>query len=280
MPLPDRCRVLLLAASLALAAPLVLADTDQSARDIQSTRTLIETSKSAAQIDRHKTPEALAKRDQARELLKQAEEAAGKGEHERVKPLLNDAKKRFFEAVRLADPAGVRNDKLKDDYERRLPSARALRDVVKGMGGAANEKTAAKADELIAEAEKLRAQGQWEGALEALNKGYVTAQVAVIDQKYGKEVLADKNFTSPEDEYNRYQLGRNNEYAQLARGMASGMAPGMQGMMKPVLEKAEGLRRSGEEAAAKKDWTVAVKSLEDSTAEFKKVLRSGGLMIP
>lgn len=276
---PARLLASLAAAALIGAAGAALANPEQAVRDIESTRTLIEKSKSAAQIEATRTPESLARREEARALLREAEIASSRGDFAATTRLLTESKKKFFEAVRAANPEGVKSDKARIDYDNRLASVRVLRDALGRLGGARNAAVVAEVDAAIRDSEALAGRGQHAAALVALDKGYAAVKSANVEQRDHTEQVASKNFANKEEEY-RYELGRNDDYAALSQGVLPGLSPQMQPMFKPVVERGDALRKTALEAAANKDWNTAVTMLENSTAEFKKVIRAAGVPVP
>lgn len=250
---------------------------EQVQRDIESTRTLIETSKSAVQIKASESAESKAKQDEARGLLKQAEEAKASGDLAKASSLLTETKKKMFEAVRLANPQQVAADKAHVDYGRRLETVKVLRNAL--PSGGKNAEVVKTADAAIAEAEQLAAAKKYSDALAALNKGYTAVRLANIEQRDKTEQVASKNFATKEDEY-KYEIGRNDDYAGLSRGVMESMNPQMATIYRGVLDKGASLRKDAEAAAKRGDFESGVTSLEQSTGEYKKVVRAAGIPVP
>lgn len=267
----------LFAALLSLSA--AAQDADPNLRAIESTRTLIEKSSSAQQIDRAKVPEALAKRDEARALLKQAEAAQQKGNVADMNKLLTEAKKLLFAAVKLANPEQVTGEKKARDYETRLASVKVLRDALARIGGSKNDAAVKAADASLTEAAKEAAEKKFDLALAGVEKAYAAIKTANIEQRDHTEQVASKNFANKEEEY-KYEIGRNNEYQQLSEAVLSNMAANLVSMYKPVGEKALGIRKEAEASAGKGDFAAAVTGMENSTAEYKKIIRAGGIPVP
>lgn len=268
----------LFAALLSLSA--AAQETDPNLRSIESTRTLIEKSSSAQQIDRSKVPEALAKRDEARALLKQAEAAQQKGNIADMNKLLTDAKKVLFAAVKLANPEQVTGEKKVRDYETRLGSVKVLRDALARLGGSKNATAVKEADVQLADAAKLAAEKKYDLALVSVEKAYAAIKTANVEQRDHTEVVDDsKNFKTKEDEY-KYEIGRNNEYQQLSEAVLSNMKPEQAAMYKAVGEKALGMRKEADGSAGSGDFAAAVAGAEKSTAEYKKIIRAGGIPVP
>lgn len=254
-------------------------ETDPNVRAIDSTRTLIETSSSAKQIEQSKVPEALARRNDARDLLKKAEAARLKGDVPEMNRLLTEAKKQLFAAVKLANPDEVTSEKKARDYETRLNSVKALRDALARDGKVKNEAALRAADTNLADAARFASEKKYDQARASVEWAYAAIKAANIGQRDGTEVVDSKNFATKEDEY-KYEIGRNNEYQQLSEAVLSNMAPNLATMYKPVGEKALGIRKEAENEAGKKEFAAAVTGMERSTAEYKKIIRAGGIPVP
>ena len=259
--------------------PVAGQDAETVKRGIEFTRSLIETSSSAQQIDKTKVPESLAKRDEARALLKKAEEAQAKGATAEAAQLANDAKRVMFMAVRLASPEQVRGEKQARDYENRLASVKILRDALARLGGTKNAAAIKEADGMLAEAGKHAAQKNFELALATVDKAYGVIKSMNIEQRDHTEQVASKTFASKADEY-KYEVARNDDYLQLSAAVLSNMAENLAGMYRPVREKAGELRKGAEARAGSGDYDGAVTAMETSTAEYKKIIRAGGIPVP
>lgn len=262
-----------------LSLPATAQEADPNVRAIESTRTLIEKSSSAQQIDKAKVPEALAKREEARVFVQQAEAARQKGDVAEMNKLLTDAKKRLFAAVKLANPEQVTGGKKARDYETRLGSVKVLRDALSRLGGPKNELAVKAADANLADAAAQAAEKKFELALASVEKAYAAIKTANIEQRDHTEVVDSKNFATKEDEY-KYEIGRNNEYQQLSEAVLSNLAPNLAKMYKPVGEKALGIRKAAEDSAGASDFAAAVTGMEKSTSEYKKIIRAGGIPVP
>ena len=115
------------ASRLAAAKP----DRDQLQSTLESVDKLLGSSSAARQIEASKAADAIARREKAVELHRNARAALGSGDLEHAAALLTEARAVFFEAVRLAAPDEVLAKKLENDYKTRLDSVKALQGAYK-----------------------------------------------------------------------------------------------------------------------------------------------------
>ena len=101
-------------------------DKVQLTSNLDSVGKLLESSSAARQIDSSKAPEAMQRRDRARELHGAAKAALEQGNLEKASALLAESRSIFFDAVRFAAPEEVSAKKLENDYLLRLESVQAL----------------------------------------------------------------------------------------------------------------------------------------------------------
>ena len=95
-------------------------------RRLLSVKTLIETSSAARQIDSSGKPEAQGQRNQARQLVRLAEEAFAAGDYRSASGLLDDAARRMFDGVRRVTGDREKGDASAAEIATRMESARAL----------------------------------------------------------------------------------------------------------------------------------------------------------
>ena len=90
------------------------------------------------------------------------------------------------------------------------------------------------------------------------------------------------NFASKEEEYH-YELDRNDTHQMLVTVLLEEKMADSAGVAKMVnvfLDKARLLREEGDRQAARGDFEAAVQTLEESTKELVRAIRSGGIYIP
>ena len=272
-----------LSVTVCLAALLALPATAQEAvppaPSIEATRALIEDAASAQQIDRSRASQSLLMRDQARAWLKQAEAAQASGNVTEVNQHLGEARKAMLAALRLASPTQVDGEKAVRDYETRLASVKVLRDALLRLGGAKNIATAKDTDAYLAAAAKHASDRSFDLALVEVNQAYDVIKAGNIEQRDHTEQVVSKNFATKEDEY-KYEIGRNDEYQQLSELVLKKLAADVVANFTPVFAKAMSIRKDAQSQADKGDFAVAVTAMETSTAEYKKIIRAGGIPVP
>lgn len=173
--------------------------------------------------------------------------------------------------------AGEDPGKLRARAEQRVRSARALREALLRFDAKGNAALGDDAEQALVQAETLHAKGDYAASLAAADAAYAAIRAASVAQRDHTEQIASKTFATLREEY-AYELGRNDDYARLARGLAEredvarlGAAP---------FEQAQSLRRDAERAAASESWGEGVRLLEASTLEFKRVVRAAGFNVP
>lgn len=262
-----------------VALPATAQEADPQRHSVASTRSLIEESTSAQQIDRSKVPKSLAMRDEARAWLKQAEAALASGNVAEMNQHLGAARKLMLAAVRLAGPAQVDGEKALRDYETRLVSVKALRDALQRLGGAKNSATITDADAYLAAAAQHASDRSFDLALVEVNKAYDVIKAGNVEQRDHTEQVVSKNFATKEDEY-KYEIGRNDEYQQLSEAVLKNLAADRAASYTPVFAKAMAVRKDAQGQAGKGNFAAAVTAMETSTAEYKKIIRASGIPVP
>lgn len=250
---------------------------------LNSVGTLIEQSSAARQIEVSGIPDAVAGRSQARELYRRAEEAYRAEDYPQAVRLLNEASKKMFEAVRLAKPEEVLTEKKQRDYAARLDSVKALLDALKRIAtekGANQTEVVGKIENLVRQAGKVAGGDPGHGRM-LLDQAYALAKLAIESLRGGDTLVRSLNFATKEEEY-LYELDRNETHRMLIKVFVveKTAAGGADPRLKSFVDKAEELRRSAEELAAKKEFEGAIKALEDSTQELQRAIRNAGIYIP
>ncbi len=250
--------------------------------------TLLESSSAARQIEASKAPEAMARRDKARELHKAARAALQAGDLSRAAALLSEVRASFFDAVRMAAPEEVLAKKLEADYRARLDSVNALlgayRRVAneKGSSGKMIADTVAQIDRLVAGAAVLAQAGKYKEGRAELDRAYLVAKASVSSLRSGDTLVRTLNFANKEEEYH-YEIDRNDTHQMLIKVLVEekrASNPALDQQVQTFTAKAKELRGAAEASAAKKDHAQAVRLLEESTAELVKAIRNAGIYIP
>jgi len=263
-------------------------DRDQLNFNMESVGKLLESSSAARQIEASKAPEALARREKARDLYKQARTALNAGDLNKAAALLTDVRSAFFEAVRLAAPEEVTANKLEADYRARLDSVNALLAAYKRVSSEKSSSSKTIADTVgqieksVAEAARLAQAGKYKEGRAELDRAYLVAKVGISSLRSGDTLVRSLNFASKEEEYH-YEIDRNDTHQMLIKVLVEekrATNPMLDQQVQGFMAKARDLRQAAEASAARKDHAQAIKSLEESTAELVKAIRNAGVYIP
>jgi hypothetical protein len=237
----------------------------------------------ARRIEGSAVPAALARRDEARALHRQAELAYRAGNFAEAGRQLSAANKALFEAAHLATTPQMGADKKKHDFETRLKGVKALLQAQQRLirEKNADPKTvelAASIERATREAEQLYAANKLDEALAALDKGYSQLKGSVEKMREGDTLVRSLHFATKADEY-RYEIDRNDAHLMLMKTLQE-QNKGTDSMAQKFLDSAADLRKQAEAAAAKGDFDAGIKLLEDSTQELVRAIRNSGIYIP
>lgn len=258
-------------------------DKDTLSFTMESVGKLLELSSAARQIEASKVPEALAKREKARELYKSAQAALSAGDLPKASQLLTGVRTNFFDAVRLAAPEEVTAKKLEDNYKARLDSVNALlgayKRVANEKGSAAKgvDETVALVEKGLVAAAKLAQAGKYKEGRGELDRVYLVAKASIGDLRGGDTLVRSLNFASKEEEY-KYEIDRNNTHQMLIEVLLSDKRA--DNMTQGYIDKAKVLRAQAEATVNGKDYATGIKLLEESTAELVRAIRNAGIYIP
>lgn len=263
-------------------------DKDQLLFNMESVGKLLESSSAARQIESSKAPEAMARRDRAREIYKSARASLNAGDLEKANSQLAEVRAAFFEAVRMAAPEEVTAKKLEADYRARLDSVNALlgayRRVASEKGSASKtvSETVAQIDKSVAEAARLAQGGKYKEGRTELDRAYLVAKAGISSLRSGDTLVRSLNFASKEEEYH-YEIDRNDTHQMLIKVLVEEKRAGnplLDQQVQGFVTKSKELRSAAESAAAKRDHAQAVKLLEESTVELVRAIRNAGIYIP
>jgi hypothetical protein len=279
--------ILSLLAGLAGSGAALAQDREQLERRLTSVATLIEQSSAARQIESSGDAAALGKRDSARLIHREAAVSLRAGDAAAAARLLDQAPREMMDGARLARPGQVAGEKASRDYDARLASVRALLGAQQRIAqekGAAPDATEAtrSIQQQIEEAQRLAAAGRLDQARPVIDRAYLTARVSIETLRRGDTLVRSLNFADKREEY-AYELDRNDTHRMLItvlladRKDTSGAMPaGMQALV----DRATTLRGEAETQARAGDHAQAVRTLEDSTRELVRAIRTGGIYIP
>ncbi len=257
-------------------------DKGQLSSNLDSVAKLLESSSAARQIESSKAPEAMQRRDRARELHRAAKAALEQGNLEKASALLAESRSTFFDAVRFAAPEEVSVKKLENDYLLQLESVQALlgaykrvsdEKAAKGVAG-----TVAQIEKSIAAGAALAKERKFKEARTEIDRGYLVAKAGLTSLRSGDTLTRSLNFANKEEEYH-YEIDRNNTHQMLIKVLVDDKKASGD-MIQAYLSKAQEMRIKADDAASRKAYDEAVKLLEDSTAELVRAIRNAGIYIP
>lgn len=263
--------------------PAVVTDRAQLIKRLESVKTLLETSTAAKQIEASGDPASLAGRKRALDLWGQAKVALDAGNLAEAQRLLLEAPKVLFGAARHAAPEQITSDKLRADFVNRRESVSALMVAQKrisdekGNVEGAGQTTKA-VDELLLDADRLAAAGNYKDAKVLADKAYLLAKASVGQMRSGDTLVRSLNFANKSEEY-KYELDRNDSLAMLYKVLIEQKGNATPGIVEQVRKSGE-TRQAAEKAAAGGDHEAGVKLLEDATSQLIRAIRSAGIFIP
>jgi len=263
--------------------PATVPDQAQLAKRLESVKTLLESSSAAKQIEASGDAAAIAERKRALEIWQQAKKAYDAGNLAETQKLLMEAPKVMFAAARHAAPEQITGDKQRADYVNRRESVSALMVAQKRIsdekGKAEGAGKAAKAvEDLLAEADKLAAAGNYKDAKAIADKAYLLAKASVGEMRSGDTLVRSLNFANKAEEY-KYELDRNDSLATLYKVLVEQKGTASASAVEQVKKGAE-VRVQAEKAAAAGDHESGVKLLEEATSYYIRAIRSSGIFIP
>ena len=255
---------------------------------LQSVEKLLETSSAARQIKASDDQAAKQKHDEASALFQQAKQANSKGNEQQASDLLKQATKTMFEATRMIEKDESFLAKDLRDFDARKESVEALCTAYESI---AREKgvTAKNEDELhqfvhrrVDKAVALKDKNQVKQGRKMLDEAYVAAKVAIEHLRGGETLVHSLNFANSEEEYH-YEVDRNDTHRMLVdvlltEKMSSNSSA--RAMVDKFLGKADELRKIADTQAADGEYENAVGTLERSTREIVRAIRSAGIYIP
>ncbi len=260
---------------------------EQTGARLKFVEKLTEHSSAADQVKESTNPDAKARHEQTRALYQKALSAYNINDYKAAAELLNQALRTMFEAVRMADPDKVLAEKRERDFQSRLASVNALADAHNRVSQekdarAANSELRQLVDRKVSQAHTLRQAGKLVAGRRALDEAYVAIKVAIESLRGGDTLVRALHFDTKEEEYH-YEVDRNDTHRMLVDVLLREKMEGSETIKKMVqsfIDKAAGTRNKAEELAGKGDYDAAVKTMEQSTKDILRAIRSAGIYIP
>jgi len=260
----------------------------QSGSRLESVEKLLETSSAAQQIKGSDNQAAKDKHEQAIELFEKAKLAQSKGDEQQAADLLKQATTAMFEATRMIKKDESFMAKDVRDFDARKESVEALCTAYeniakeKGIDSATENELHAFVFKRIDQAEALKQEDRVKEGRKMLDEAYVAAQVAIEHLRGGETLVRSLNFASIEEEYH-YEVDRNDTHRMLVDVLLKEKMKtngGIETMVNKFMGRAEELRARADEQASDGQYENAVITLEQSTKEIVRAIRSAGIYIP
>ena len=115
-----------------------------------------------------------------------------------------------------------------------------------------------------------------------LDEAYVAAKVAIEHLRGGETLVRSLNFASSEEEYH-YEVDRNDTHRMLVDVLLKEKMKtnwGIEAMVNKFMESADKLRTRADEQASDGEYENAIGTMEQSTKEIVRAIRSAGIYIP
>ena len=261
---------------------------DQTSSRLQSLEKLLATSSAAQQIKESDNQAAKGKHEQAVELFERAQLAQSQGDEQQAADLLKQATNTMFEATRMIKKDESFMAKDVRDFDERKASVDALCTAYetiakeKGIDEATEHELHAFVHKRVDQAVALKQQDRVKEGRNLLDEAYVAAKVAIEHLRGGETLVRSLSFSSSEEEYH-YEVDRNDTHRMLVDVLLKEKMKtngNMQTMVNKFMGKAEQLRVQADRQAAAGEYKEAVSTLERSTKEIVRAIRSAGIYIP
>jgi hypothetical protein len=260
----------------------------QTESRLQSVEKLLGTSSAAQQIKGSDNQAAKDKHEQAVELFEKAKLAEGKGDEQQAADLLKQATKTMFEATRMIKKDDSFMAKDVRDFDERKASVEALCTAYeniakeKGIDKATENELHAFVYKRVDQAEALKKEDRVKEGRKMLDEAYVAAKVAIEHLRGGETLVRSLNFASSEEEYH-YEVDRNDTHRMLVDVLLKEKMKtnwGIEAMVNKFMESADKLRARADEQASDGEYENAIGTMEQSTKEIVRAIRSAGIYIP
>jgi len=247
---------------------------------------LLNQSSGARQVINSSNSDALNKRQQALELYRQAQEKIESGDDATAAELLNQSARLMFDAIKLATPTSLGEDKEIVNYGQRRESVIALQDAFNRISDENSEtKARSKINDqvsaLIGQADNLLQKGKNAEARVEVDKAYHLLKVTIDSIRSGQTLVRSLQFKSKEEEY-LYEIDRNDTHSMLIGLLVDekSKSEAMKSKISDFVGQAQLLRQQAEAYASQDAHEQAIELLEQSTRQLVRAIRSAGIYIP
>jgi tetratricopeptide (TPR) repeat protein len=266
-------------------APAFAAD-DPLVSRMQNMQRLLNESSGARQVMDGNSAQAKQKREQALDLYSRAADKIAAGARDEASGLLDSSAKLMFEAIKLATPSSMLEEKQKVDYGTRKESVMALRDAFYRISDETSDtesrqKIDAQLTDLVGRADAMLAKGDNDAAQAELDKAYHLLKISIESKRAGQTLVRSLNFESKEEEFH-YEIDRNETHRMLVDLLVDekNQATYARDQVVKFVDQALQLRKQADAYAGEGEYELAIDLLEQSTRELVRAIRSAGIYIP
>jgi hypothetical protein len=252
---------------------------------LDNVRRLVHTSSGARRVKQGGST-AKALQAEAAQHLEAAEQRYQAGDMAGANDELQAATESMFEAIRKVGWGADHEAKHRQDYENKRKSLDALLGaldrVAKEKGGdAVAAASGGKVRSKATQADRLAAAGRLSEAQALLDQAYDEVKVTLERMRRGDTLVRSLDFATPEDEY-LYELDRNETHEMLVKILLEDkqLGPSAQQRVDKFIADGHKLREKAEREARAGRFKEAIRSLEQSTKELVRAIRSAGVYIP
>ena len=262
------------------------ASKDAIASRLQNISKLLHESSGARQVINSSNSEAKQKHQQSLELYRQASEKFDKGANDDAAELLKQSTRLMFEAIKMAAPVSLTENKNIKNYAQRKQSVMALKDAFNRISDETNEsdskqKVNNQLDQLITRADELLGKGDSTEARSEINKAYHLLKVSIESIRSGQTLVRSLQFETKEEEFH-YEIDRNDTHNMLIQLLVEGKEKSdySKTQITKFVAEAKVLRIQADAYAGDGAYEVAIGLLEQSTRQLVRAIRSAGIYIP
>ncbi len=253
---------------------------------LDNVKRLLEVSSGADRVKASGNAEAIAKREEAISAAASAEASFKSKDYKESNEFLTQATTLMFEAVRMVGTGDVGKEKSLEDYNRRAASVDILMEALERIStekksGMEVETQKEAIEAKVALSKSLLAEEKIDDARRELDEAYEMVKVSIEALRGGDTLIRSLDFATKEEEYH-YEIDRNDTHRMLIDVLLEEKrkTESIDNMVSKFVAQSESLRKEAEAQAAKGDYEAAIATLDRSTKELVRAIRSAGVYIP
>lgn len=256
---------------------------ERAENSIKEMEMLFSGSSAAKQVSSSKSEAVSIGMQDAEKIRQHAHQAMEEKNYAKAIRLANEAKGKFIDATRQAEPEEALANKSESDFNHRLDSVSALTKALKQAAkesGKNVDSALTNIQSLVKQAKGLAAEQKFVDGRKSLDKALMVLKVSIESIKHGTTVTAQKD-TSPKGIF-EYEVFRNDTYRTLI-GMLMDESKKLSIASDPEflddVKKGDGIRKEGMALGEKARYAEATKKLGESTSFYKHAVRLAGVPI-